>query len=583
MKKFGSYLRRYWPAYVLALICLFLYEALDMVSPQVAQKLIDDVIKGGDIGLLPMLLLTMLVVGVGRVLFGYGREFTFDKVSFKIASSIRKDMVDHIQKLGVDFFDKTNTGEIMSRVTNDVDQMQAAFGYIGMLSLQVVIHTAMVLYFMFSISWKLALFPVVAIPVCGLLAIIMEKKLDKVYDDISEQTAKMNTVAEENLAGVRVVKAFAREKYEIGKFLQHNKTYYDLNMKQAMLWIKYNPIFQMVTRVLPLLSILFGGVMVIREELTLGELAAFVSYCENAIWPMEMLGWLSNEIASAFASKKKLDKIYDEVASVKDTVSDSDNGEIELETLEFDHVSLTLKDKEILKDVTFTLRKGSTLGIMGATGAGKSTIVNLVLRFYDPTSGVIRVNGTDIRELPLKQVRRIAATVMQDVFLFSDTIAENVKLGKKLTVTDEDIREALDAACASAFVDGLEEKADTVIGERGVGLSGGQKQRISLARAFAKKADLLILDDSTSALDMETEHAVQENIKKMGAMSKIIVAHRISAVRRADEIIVLEDGKVLERGTHETLMKQNGYYYDTYMAQYGTMEAEEKSANNVVA
>ena len=583
MKKFGSYLRKYWPAYVFALICLFLYEALDMVSPQVAQKLIDDVIKGGNIGLLPMLLITMLVVGIGRVLFGYGKEFTFDKVSFKIASTIRKDMVKHIQKLGVDFFDKTNTGEIMSRVTNDVDQMQAAFGYIGMLSIQVIVHTALVLYFMFRISWKLALFPVVALPVCGFLAIIMEKKLDKVYDDISEQTAKMNTVAEENLAGVRVVKAFAREKYEISKFLGHNKTYYDLNMKQAMLWIKYNPIFQMVTRMLPILSILFGGVLVIREEITLGELAAFVSYCENAIWPMEMLGWLSNEIASAFASKKKLDKICDEVASIQDMSGEPEGDEIKLETLEFDHVSLTLKDKEILKDVTFTLRAGETLGIMGATGAGKSTIVNLVLRFYDPTTGVVRINGTDIKELPLAQVRRVAATVMQDVFLFSDTIAENVKLGKKASVTEDDINEALEAACASEFVDGLEDKADTIIGERGVGLSGGQKQRISLARAFAKKADLLILDDSTSALDMETEHQVQENIKKMGEMSKIIVAHRISAVRRADEIIVLEDGKVLERGTHESLMKQNGYYYSTYMAQYGTFESAEGNEADVVA
>lgn len=578
MKRLGYFIKKHWPAYVLALVCLVLYEVADMVSPQVAQRLVDDVILGGNVSLLTALLLTLLGVGVVRVISGYLKEFTFDTVSFRIATDIRKDLMRHIQKLGVDFFDKTNTGEIMSRVTNDVDQVQVAFGYIGMLALQVIVHTALVLYFMFKINWKLALLPVVALPICGVLAIVLEKKLDKVYDSISEQNAKMNTVAEENLAGVRVVKAFAREKFEIMKFLGHNKTFYDLNMKQSLLWVKYDPIFMMVTKMLPLTAILLGGIMVIRGTMTLGELTAFECYCENAIWPMEMLGWLSNEIAASFASKKKLDKVYGEIASIKDA-SDADGtkpdtvkpeSSVQFDSLEFDHVSLKIGDKEIIKDVSFRLNAGETLGIMGATGSGKTTLINLALRFYDPTEGTIRLNGTDIRELPLEGVRRIAATVMQDVFLFSDTIAENVKFGKKDTTSDEDIRAGLDAACASEFVDKLEEGTDTVIGERGVGLSGGQKQRISMARAFAKHAPVLILDDSTSALDMETEHQVQENLKNMGEMAKVIVAHRISAVRHANEIIVLENGSVLEHGTHEELMEKGGYYCKTFEAQYGS-------------
>ena len=566
--KLGKYLSRYWKQYIFAIICLIVYEALDMVSPQVAKSLVDDVIRGGKVELLVNLLLILLIVGIGRVLAGYGREYTFDKVSFRAGSDIRKRLMEHIQKLGVDFFDRTNTGEIMSRVTSDVEAVQSAFGYIGMLAIQIVLHTAMVLYFMFRISWKLTLFPVVALPICGVLAIILEKKLDKVYDDISEENAKMNTVAEENLAGVRVVKAFAREKFEIGKFLGHNKTYYDLNMKMSLEWVRYDPIFAMVSRLLPITAVLFGGVLVIRQEITLGELSAFVAYCENAVWPMEMLGWIANSIASAFASKKKIDKIFAEKPSIEAPEASGDE-EFEFKSLEFDHVSLTIGDKEILKDISFKLEAGKTLGIMGATGAGKTSVINLILRFYDPTEGVIRLNGTDIRELPFETVRRASAAVMQDVFLFSDTIAENVRLGSKDSITDEDIETALDASCAAEFVAGLEEGRETVIGERGVGLSGGQKQRISMARAFAKHAPLLILDDSTSALDMETEHQVQKNIGAMGGMTKIIVAHRISAVRRAEEIIVLEGGKVLERGTHAELMDLGGYYYDTYLAQYG--------------
>ncbi|MBQ3911768.1 MAG: ABC transporter ATP-binding protein [Lachnospiraceae bacterium] len=566
--KLGKYLSRYWKQYIFAIICLIVYEALDMVSPQVAKSLVDDVIRGGKVELLVNLLLILLIVGIGRVLAGYGREYTFDKVSFRAGSDIRKRLMEHIQKLGVDFFDKTNTGEIMSRVTSDVEAVQSAFGYIGMLAIQIVLHTAMVLYFMFRISWKLTLFPVVALPICGVLAIILEKKLDKVYDDISEENAKMNTVAEENLAGVRVVKAFAREKFEIGKFLGHNKTYYDLNMKMSLEWVRYDPIFAMVSRLLPITAVLFGGVLVIRQEITLGELSAFVAYCENAVWPMEMLGWIANSIASAFASKKKIDKIFAEKPSIEAPEASGDE-EFEFKSLEFDHVSLTIGDKEILKDISFKLEAGKTLGIMGATGAGKTSVINLILRFYDPTEGVIRLNGTDIRELPFETVRRASAAVMQDVFLFSDTIAENVRLGSKDSITEEDIETALEASCAAEFVAGLEEGRETVIGERGVGLSGGQKQRISMARAFAKHAPLLILDDSTSALDMETEHQVQKNIGAMGGMTKIIVAHRISAVRRAEEIIVLEGGKVLERGTHAELMDLGGYYYDTYLAQYG--------------
>ena len=580
MKKIGYYLKRYWYLYTLALFCLFLYEFLDMVSPQVTQRIIDDVIMGGETNLLPWLILMLVIVGVGRVAGGYVREFTFDKTSFKVASDIRKHLFGHVQSLSVEYFDKMNTGEIMSRVKDDVDKLQGAFGFIGMMFLQVCIHTVMILWCMWQISPFLTIFPLIALPLCATIAIVMERKLDKVYEEISDEDAEMNTVAEENLTGVRVVKAFAREKFEIGKFLKHNKKYYDLNMKQSKVWIKYNPIMQMMTKLLIVVALLLGGLKVINGEMTLGALGAFLEYCANAVWPMEMLGWLSNELAAAFASKKKLDKIYAETAKIKDPEELSDKvADFEFKDIEFKNVDFSIDNKKILDNVSFKLEKGKTLGIMGATGSGKTTIINMLLRFYDPDKGQILLNGIDIRELPLAVVRRNASVVMQDVFLFSDTIEENIRLGNKESITDEDISEALKRACASGFVEKLEDGTGTVIGERGVGLSGGQKQRLSMARAFAKHAPVLVLDDSTSALDMETEHEVQANISEFKNSTKIVIAHRISAVRHADEIIVLEDGKICEKGDHDELLSKKGYYYKTYMAQYGDVLKQLEEVN----
>ena len=581
MKTKRYYLIKYWYLYVPAVIGLLVSEGLDMVAPLVTKGIVDDVIRDGKQEKLLGLLLGLVAVGVGRAVFGYFKEYTFDRTSFGIACEIRKNLFRHIQTLSIGYFDSTNTGEIMARLKDDVDRVQAAFGYIGMLTIQMIAHTIMILYCMFKLSWKLSLFPLVALPICGIFAVIMEKKLDKVYDDISEENAEMNTVAEENLAGVRVVKAFAREKFEIKKFLGHNKKYYDLNMKQSKVWIKYNPLFQLIGRMLTILSLLWGGVMVIDGELTLGELAAFVEYSTNAVWPMEMLGWLSNELAAAFASEKKLKKVFDQKPVIKDpedvfknedkieTASDTEkDSEIIHGDIEFKNVSLSLDKKDILKNISFKLPAGKTLGIMGATGSGKTTVANMLMRFYDPDKGSVRLDGKDVRELPLSKVRGSIAGVMQDVFLFSDTIKENIRMGGR-NIENAAIDKALVSACADEFVDKLELKEETVIGERGVGLSGGQKQRISMARAIAKDRPILILDDSTSALDMETEKQVQENLNGLGKITKIIIAHRITSVCKADEIIVLDKGRIIERGTHEELMKKKGYYYKTYELQMG--------------
>ncbi len=421
---------------------------------------------------------------------------------------------------------------------------------------------------MINLSPKLTIIPLIAMPIVACIAIFMEKSLGNVYEEISEENAVLNTVAQENLAGVRTVKAFAREKFEIKKFLSHNKRYYDLNMKQSKVFVKYYPYFQFITKLLPVLVIIFGGIMVIKGEITLGTLGAFTEYSNNIVWPMEMLGWLSNDIASAFASNKKIKKILNETPVIKEKEDCTLLGNVK-GTIEFDHVSFSQGHKTILTDINFTLESGKIIGIMGATGAGKSSIINLLQRFYDANEGEIRLDGVNIKDLTLKELRGSISLVMQDVFLFSDTVSENIKLGKRDLIDEEEILHAVTNAQAKDFIERMDNQYETIIGERGVGLSGGQKQRISIARSLAKKTPILVLDDSTSALDMETELMIQKALNELTDTTKIIIAHRISAVRNADEIIFLENGTIAERGTHEELLQAEGLYYKTYMAQYG--------------
>lgn len=568
MKKISSYILQYWYAYLFAVICMIISVSLDMISPQITKHIIDDVMVGGNMSILTFLLIAILLIGIGRGIFQYLKEFTFDFVSSKISSEIRRNLFHHIQSLSISFFDKNNTGELMARVKDDVDRIWNALGFVGMLIIEVIVHTAIVIYCMFQLSPQLSIIPCIAMPIVATIAICMEMRLGKVYEDISEENAVLNRVAEENLAGVRTVKAFAREKLEIGKFLSHNKQYYDLNMKQSKVLVKYQPLIQFITKLLPILVIIYGGFLVIKEQITLGALGAFSIYATNIVWPMEMLGWLTNDFSAALASTKKLKKIYTQCPEITESAHPKQLGKVN-GTIDFDHVSFEQNGTKILDDISFHLESGKTLGIMGTTGAGKTSIINLLQRIYDTSEGKIYLDGIDIKELTLKELRQNISLVMQDVFLFSDTIRENVKLGKKHMINHEILLSSLETAQAKDFIERMDQQYDTIIGERGVGLSGGQKQRISIARALAKKNPILVLDDSTSALDMETEHVIQTALAEMKDITKIIIAHRISAVRNADEIIILENGKIVERGIHEELLQKKDFYYQTYQAQYG--------------
>lgn len=573
MKKLKSYVLPFWKSYLAATISLVLAIVLEMLTPQITKIIINESFVGKDFSRFGYLLAAIVILGIGRSALGYYKEFTFDRNSQTIGTNIRKDLFAHIQTLSMDYFDNTNTGELMARVKDDVDKVKDAFGMTGMLIVQISLYVTSVLYCMFRLSPLLGLLPL-SVMVFGIgLSFALEKKFDKVYTDLSEENARLTTVAEENLAGVRTVKAFAREKFEISKFAKRNHHYYELNMEQTKLMTQFYPIYQFIGVVLPVICAILGGLMCIKGRMDLGSLVAFVEYSRDCTWPLDMFAELANELSSSFASYKKIKAIADEKPQMTEVKNPIYLEQIQGD-LKFENVTLRLDGNNILENIDIDLPRGKTLGVMGATGSGKSSLINLLQRFYDPAEGQVLIDGVDIKQMELAQVRQTSAVVLQDVFLFSDTIEENIKMGRRGIMDLDEVKNAARMAQAKDFIEGMEEQYDTVIGERGVGLSGGQKQRISIARALSKHSPILVLDDSTSALDMETESKMQAMLKSITDSSKIIIAHRISAVRNADEIIYLDQGKIAERGTHEELLAKKGLYYATYLAQYPEQKRE---------
>lgn len=570
MEKFSliKYFKKYAVFYVISVLAVCISIVLDMYSPQITRQIVDDVICAGHMEKLRGLLIFILCIGGCRCIFQYTKEFLCDIAGSKIGSEVRLDLFKKIQSLSANFFDGINSGELMSRVRDDVDRIWELGAYVGILMAEVLVRTVTALYFMFRLNWLLAIIPSLGMLFAAFIAIKMENKLDDVYGEIEEENSKLNNTAQENLAGVRTVKAFSREPFEILKFKKHNERYYQLNIEQSKVFVKYHPFIQAVSVLLPCFVLLAGGMLVIKGNFSIGQLSAFIQYSMNIVWPMEMLGWLTNGISSARASVKRINKIYEETPDITEKEAAVQLKKID-GSVEFENVSyVTNTGRYILKNVSFNIKAGETLGIMGATGSGKTTVINLLKRMYDVSEGAIKLDGVDIRDLPLGVLRKAVACVMQDVFLFSDTIDGNIRLGEKKNLTEEEVDEALKNSCSSEFVDQMKEKAETVVGERGIGLSGGQKQRLTIARAISRNAPVLVLDDSTSALDTETEQHIQGILRKMSGMTKIIIAHRISAVRNADKIIVLENGAIAECGTHAELLEKKGLYWETYQSQH---------------
>ncbi|WP_040213867.1 ABC transporter ATP-binding protein [Clostridium polynesiense] len=574
MKRIFNYVLKYKLLLFIPTIAMVCVIAADAVTPYITKLIIDRVIILKEFSILKYLLGIMMVITITKAVIGYVREYLFDVLSAKVNEDIKNDLFNHIQSLQFSYFDNMNTGELMSRIGEDVDNIWRTISFGLRLFVENIFYFLLSSIILFSLNWKLAVACIsIMIPI-GYIAVKLENTILKSYEEISDQAAVINTTAQENIAGVRLVKAFAREKHEILKFLKMNRTNYDLNMSQARSLAKYYPPIELLTNFSIIIMIIFGGVLVINKSMTIGTLVAFSQYIGNLIWPMRNLGWLTNMLAQNKASSKKVFDIMDTEPSIK-TPENASSPESIKGDIEFKDVSFKYNDETVLRDINLKISAGSTVAVMGGTGSGKSTLLHLIGRYYDVSQGEVKVDGINVKEINLNSLRSHMSVIPEDTFLFSDSIEENIKFGKRSASMDE-IETACRTACCYDFITEFEEGFDTLVGERGIGLSGGQKQRISIARALVRDASILILDDATSALDMDTEYNLLKNLNERAKQcTTFIIAHRISAVKNADKIIFLENGTILEEGTHDELLKLKGRYYEIYCEQFKDFQSFE--------
>jgi ATP-binding cassette, subfamily B, multidrug efflux pump len=573
-----NYVRRYRWVMLLGLCIVLVTSAMNMVSPYLSGKIVDRVIYNKEINLLIPFVLTIVIVTVLRAVLRYAFQMCFEYVSQNCIFNIREDIYNNLQKLDFNYFDKTRTGDIMARMTGDVDAVRHFVGWV----IYMIVENGLIFIFglsvMLSINVPFTLILFILTPPVAYFARKLSIDVKPAFSGIRIQFSRLNSVVQENISGNRVVKAFAKEDYEIYKFDRENKRFKERNIRGSKVWGKYLPILDSLSGTFTITMILIGGIWVINGNLTMGELVTFNSLIYTINNPLRMAGWLINDTQRFSASAEKLIELWKADAKIKDKEEalkkDKLNG-----VIEFNNVSFGYDDEEpVLKDINIKVKPGETVGIIGPTGSGKTTIINLLCRFYDCSGGNIIIDGVNIKDIELNTLRRSIAVAMQDIFLFSDTIEGNIAYGVP-HISLEEVRKAAELAGAHDFIEKFPEGYNTIVGERGVGLSGGQRQRIALARALIKDPYILILDDTTSAVDMETEHDIQQSLNKFNKdKTTFIIAHRISSVKNADKILVLDDGKIIEEGNHDTLMNKKGYYYDVYMSQYGNFDEKGKRA-----
>lgn len=567
-----SYAKKNVGLYIFCFTMLIAQIILRVVAPTLLSKIIDEVIGKGNVGIFPLLLIEMVTVYLTIGLFAYLQEYTSDIISKKTGCEIRKNLFSSITKEDGSFFNERTPADLMSRSTSDTDSVGFIFGFCGIFVIEIVAIIVSQFFALFRVSKKCSIVAIVCLPIIGFLAFKSEIKGDKISDAISDKRAELNDAASQAIMGIRTVKSFNKEKKEEERFASHARSFRDLNKKIDRLWIDWcTPEATIATMMVPL-TLLIGGFEVIGGRMSLGELTMAIQYTNELSWPMMEIGWLFVEIAAARAGWRKIKAIMER----KPEIADGDKALKKKDgVMRFENVGLSSNGRTLLENISFTIEKGKTVAIMGASGSGKSLLTSLAVRFLDPTEGRITIDGIDIRDIPVREARDFSSIVTQDVFLFSDTVKNNIALGRRRVSDSEEVIRVCVEAEADDFIKKLENGYETVIGERGVGLSGGQKQRLSIARAFMRKNDLLILDDATSALDMETEKEIENTIKKEGKRSILITAHRISAVCNADEIIILDKGRIKERGTHSELLKKKGLYWETYISQYPEEENRE--------
>ncbi|MHC1750535.1 MAG: ABC transporter ATP-binding protein [Cellulosilyticaceae bacterium] len=556
-------------------IAMLIVIGVDSTVPYLQKILVDKAILLGDFPLLLKLILLLGGITLIKCILGFIKEYLYDVMGTKVSNDLRRDLFCHIQAQEFAYFDGMNTGELMSRIGEDVENIWQTLGFGLRLFIENIIYFIISTVVIFCLNWKLALACLVTMIPIAFIAIKLEKTIGACYGKISDQTAEINTTAQENIAGVRLIKAFARERHEVKKFLKLNQTFYNMNVELAEIEAKHFPKMEFFTNLSQVVMIICGGLLIVKGDMTLGTLTAFSGYLWNIIWPLRMVGWLTDMLSRTNASAKKVFKILDRESQITSKEDAYAPEKIEGD-IRYDHVTFAYNEEVVLKNVDLHIKAGSTIAIMGTTGSGKSTLLHLIGRYYDVIEGTVSVDGTDVKDYNLTTLRSNMSVVPQDTFLFSDTIENNIKFGAP-DATFEQVREACQEACILDFIEGLEKGFETEIGERGIGLSGGQKQRIAIARALLRKAPMLILDDATSALDMDTEYTLLSNLKHSSTKcTTFIIAHRISAVKNADLILYVENGEIKEQGKHEALLKAGGEYYSVYCEQFRDFEALEK-------
>lgn len=576
MKWFLSYLKKYRLKLIIALILVTITAILAIVNPMITGYIADDVI-GTDptkinLDLLWKMLLLMIGVTVVKAVLRLIFLAIFETSSQGMLFDMRDGVYRNLLQKDFAFYNKNRTGDLMSRQTGDMMAIRHFVAFVIYMIYESVLLFCIALFMIFTVDVKIALAMLVVLPITAYTTYRQSKVIKPKFMNIREKFASLNAFTQENISGNRVVKAFAKEDYEIEKFDIENENYRQSELDAAKVWEKFVPRFEFLSSILVFILMVVGGIMAITGDVSLGDLIMINGYLWMLNNPLRMAGWLVNDVFRFIASVEKIYSTIEQKPVIMTPRYPADVEKIK-GNVEFKNVSYTAEDEDVLRDVSFKVEAGQTVGIIGATGAGKSTIMNLMCRFFDVTDGEVLVDGINVKDLNLHTLRDGIGMAMQDVFLFSDTIEGNIAYGQP-DCPFEKVKWAAKVANADDFIMKMADGYDTIVGERGVGLSGGQRQRISLARALLKEPAIVILDDTTSAVDMETETLIQNELNSLEKKETVfIIAHRISSIKNADLILVLDQGRIIEQGTHDELVEKKGYYYTVFTHQYGEFDS----------